>query len=67
MAQGARSISDYTRSILSHWIGSQAGSSREALEAEVCRLSREVERLARLMEKNTPMGQPEDRELKPIS
>lgn len=54
IAQGARSISDFTRSTLSRLIGNQTGSSREALEAEVYRLSREVERLARLVEGHTP-------------
>ena len=53
IAQGARSISDFTRSTLCRLIGNQTGSSREALEAEVYRLSREVERLAQLVEGHT--------------
>jgi hypothetical protein len=67
MAQGARSISDFTRSTLSRLIGNHTGSSREALEAEVYRLSREVERLARLVEGHTPRGLTENGEPTPIS
>lgn len=67
MAQGARSISDFTRSTLSRLVDHDTGSSREALEAEVYRLSREVERLARLMEGHTPRGLTENGEPTPIS
>lgn len=67
IAQGARSISDYTRSILSRSIGNQTRPSREALEAEVAQLRREVKRLADKVEGNTPMRLPKDRELEPVS
>jgi plasmid stability protein len=65
-AHGARSISDYTRSILCRWIGSHSESSRETLEAEVGELRREVERLARLVEGNTPVGLTERGELNSV-
>jgi hypothetical protein len=67
MAQGARSISDYTRSVLCYWVGSPTESSREALDAEVSQLRREVERLARLVERNTAMGRQRERGLKSVS
>ena len=67
IAQGARSISDFTRSTLSPLIGNQTGSSREALEAEVYRLSREVARLARLVEGHTPRKPAENGEPAPNS
>lgn len=54
IAQGARSISECARSALSSWIGSRSLSPGEALEAEVYRLSCEVDRLTRLVRKNHP-------------
>lgn len=53
-AQGARSISECARSVLSVWIGSQSQSPEEALESEVYRLSREVDRLTRLVKRTYP-------------
>ncbi len=58
IAHGARSISDYTRSVLCRLVGSTTEFSREALEAEVSQLRSEVERLACLVESSTAIGRP---------